>query len=122
MDQENKSGLINKINLLCTHLDTDKQSVNFKKPSTFLSKAENNLSEHLKNDQLNLIRTNKKLKFYSIFKNETNYSEFINHIRNPKHRRVASKFRIGNHNLKIKTGRFTIPKTPEDLRICDHCN
>ena len=35
---------------------------------------------------------------------------------------LASKFRIGNHNLKIETGRFTIPKTPEDLRICDHCN
>ena len=28
---------------------------------------------------------------------------------------------IGSHNLKIETGRFTIPKTPEDLRICDHC-
>ena len=122
MAQENKSGLINKINLLCTQLDIDKQSVNVENPSTFLSKAENNLSEHLKNHQLNLIRTNKKLNFYSIFKNETNYSEFINHIRNPENRRVASKFRIGNHNLKIETGRFTIPKTPEDLRICDHCN
>ena len=97
-------------------------SILFDYPSTFLSKAENNLSKHLKNHQLNLIRTNKKLKFYSIFKDETNYSEFINHIRNPEHRRVASKFRIGNHNLKIETGRFIIPKTPEDLRICDHCN
>ena len=55
-------------------------------------------------------------------KKETNYSEFIKFIRNTEHRRVASKFRIGNHNLKIETGRFTIPKTPEDLRICDHCN
>ena len=72
--------------------------------------------------QLNLIRTNKKLKFYSIFENETNYSEFINQIRNPEHRRVASKFGIGNYNLKIETGRFTIPKTPEDLRIRDHCH
>ena len=99
-------------------------SVNFKSPSTFLSKAENDLSKHLKNHQLNLIRTNKKLKFYFVFKNETNYSqtEFINHIRNPEHKRVASKFRIGNHNLKIETGRFTILKTPEDPRICDHCN
>ena len=93
-------------------------------PSTFLSKAEDNWSKHLKNHRLNLIRTNKKLTFCSIFKNETNYPEFINHIWNPEHRRVASKFRIGNHNnyLKIETGRFTIPKTPEDLRICDHCN
>ena len=103
-------------------LNVNKQSVNFKNPSTFVSKAENNLSKHLKNHQLNLIRTNKIIKSHSIFKNERNYSEFINHIRNPEHRRVASKFRISNQNLKIETGRFTIPKTPEDLRICDDCN
>lgn len=66
MAKENKSGLINKIDLLSTQLDhIHKQSVNFKNPSTFLSKAENNnLSTRLKNHQLNLIRTNKKLKFY----------------------------------------------------------
>ena len=34
-----------------------------------------------------------------------------NHVRNTEHRRVTSKFRIGNPNLKIETGRFTIPKT-----------
>ena len=120
MAEENKSGLINKINLLCTQLNINKQSINFKNPSAFLSKAENNLSKQLKNHQLNLIRTNKKLKFY--FQNETNYFEFINHIRNPEHRHIASKFRIGNHNINLETGRFTIPKTPEELRICDHCN
>ena len=64
MAEENKSGLINKINLLCTQLNINKQSVNFKNPSAFLSKAENNLSKHLKNHQLNLRRTTKKLKFY----------------------------------------------------------
>ena len=51
------------------------------------------------------------------FKKGKNYSEFINHVRNPELRRIASKFRIGNHNLKIETGRFTIPKTAEDIRI-----
>ena len=45
MAEENKSGLINKINLLCTQLNINKQSVNFKNPSVFLSKAENNLSK-----------------------------------------------------------------------------
>ena len=69
-----------------------------------------------------MISTNKKLKFYSIFKNETTYSEFIDHVKNPEHKPNASKFRIGNHNLRIESGRFTIPKTPEDLRICDHCS
>ena len=82
------------MNLLCAQLNINKQSVNFKNPTTFLSKAVNIFSKLLKNHQLNLIRTNKKLKFYSIFKNETNYSEFISHIGNPEHRRVASKFRI----------------------------
>ena len=25
---------------------------------------------------------------------------------------------LGNHRLRIETGRYTIPKTPENLRIC----
>ena len=69
-----------------------------------------------------MISTNKKLKFYSILKNETKYSEFIDHVKNPEHKRNAFKFRIGNHNLRIESERFTIPKTPKDLRICDHCS
>lgn len=104
MAKENKSGLINKIDLLSTQLDM------LTLKTLLLSYPKLRI-----NHQLNLIRTNKKLKFYSIFKNEANQSEFINHIWNPEHRRVASKFRIGNHNLKIETGRFTIPKTPEAL-------
>ena len=43
MAEENKLGLINKINHLCTQLNTNKQSVDFKNPSTLLSRAENNL-------------------------------------------------------------------------------
>ena len=48
MAQENKSGLINKINILCAQLNINKKSVNLENPSAFLSKAENNLSVHLK--------------------------------------------------------------------------
>ena len=29
---------------------------------------------------------------------------------------------MGNHNLKIETGRHTNPKMPENMRICDHCD
>ena len=28
---------------------------------------------------------------------------------------------MGNHNLKIETGRHSYPKIPENLRTCDHC-
>ena len=36
-------------------------------------------------------------------------------MRNPEHRRVASKFRMGKHNLKIETGRFQSPKLLKTL-------
>ena len=46
---------------------------------------------------------------------ETDIAVAVFH-RKGEHKCVASKFRVRNHNLKIETGRFTIPKTPEDLR------
>ena len=71
MANEKKTGLINKINLLCAQLNLDKNSIDFHNPSSFLLKAINNLSEHLKSHQLNLIYINKKLKFYATFKGAT---------------------------------------------------
>ena len=35
---------------------------------------------------------------------------------------MINKFRLGNHKLRIETGRHTIPKTPEHLRTCQICN
>ena len=29
-------------------------------------------------------------------------------VKNPEHKRIAPKFRIGNHNLRIESGRFTL--------------
>ena len=34
---------------------------------------------------------------------------------------TCNKFRLGNHRLHIETGRYTVPKTPEHLRICSLC-
>ena len=121
MAEENKTGLINTINYFCTNFDIDKTSINLNDPSTFVSKVKKSILTYLKNHQLNIINVNKKLTFFFTFKNETKYSDFINHIKNPEHRRITSKFRIGNHNLTIENGRFTIPKTPENHRICYHC-
>jgi len=116
MAQENKSGLINKINLLCAQLDINKKSVNFKNPSAFLSKAENNLSVHLKKHQVNLISTNKKIKFYSIFKMKQSTLNSLIMLR------ILQNINVSPPNLRIESGRFTIPKKPEDLRICNHCS
>ena len=43
-------------------------------------------------------------------------------INNPHHRITINKFRLGNHKLRIETGRHTIPKTPINLRICLFCH
>ena len=43
-------------------------------------------------------------------------------INNPDHRIARNKFRLGNHKLRIETGRHTIPKTPINLRICSFCH
>ena len=76
MALENKTGLTNKINSICTKFDIDKNSVYFCDPSpSVLSDAEKNIFTNLKNHQLNLvINTNKKLKFYSVLKMKRNTS------------------------------------------------
>ena len=122
MDQENKSGLVNKINqhLLCAQLNMRNQ-ITLKTLLLLQPKAENNSSVHPKKTQFNSISKNKQLKFDSNFLNETKYAEFISQLRSPEHKRIASKFRIRQYNLKIETGRFATSKTSDYLRICSHC-
>ena len=42
-------------------------------------------------------------------------------IKNRRHRIAINKFRLGNHLLRIETGRHTVLKTPEDLRLHVSC-
>ena len=122
MAQENKSGLVNKINqhLLCAQLNMRNQLT--LKTLPLSNQKLKIIRQYIqKKHQFNSVSTNKQLKFDSNFLNETKDSEFINHIRSLEHKRIASKFRIRQYNLKIETGRFATPKTPDYLRICDHC-
>ena len=73
MANEKKTGLINKINLLCTQLNLDKNSIDFHNPTSFISKAKKSLSEHLKNRQLNLIYMIKNLNFMPLLKTTQNH-------------------------------------------------
>ena len=113
MAQENKSGLVNKINqhLLCEQLNMRNQLTLKTLPlsnQTLKIFCQYIPTKH----QFNSITTNKQLKFDSNFLNETKYSEFINHIRSLERKRIASKFRIRQYNLKIETGRFARPHHP----------
>ena len=68
------------------------------------------------------MKQNKKLKFYSMFKTDCHKADFLNTINNPSHKKTISKFSFRNHQLRIETGRHTLPKTPENLRICLFCH
>ena len=80
-----------------------------------------NIEHQSKIHQIKLIHSNRKLVFYSTFTHDTKYSSFLELIANENHRKAAAKFRMGNHNLKIETGRHSYPQIPENLRACDHC-
>ena len=55
------------------------------------------------------------------FKSDTRKADFLDMIRNLRYRIAINKFRLGNHLLHIETGKHTVPKTPEDLRLCHVC-
>lgn len=123
--ENNKPGLVNKINqhILCAQLDMRNQLT---LKTLLLSNQKLKIIPQFiqKSRQLNSMSKCKQLKLDSNFLNETKYSEFINHIRSLQsleHKRIASKFRIRQYNLKIERGRFATSKTPDYLRICDHC-
>ena len=69
-----------------------------------------------------MYRTYKKLNFYSTFKTGGSKSEFLDLIKNEKHRHEAiANLPSSNHKLRIETGRYHLPKIPENLRICQLC-
>ena len=86
-----------------------------------LQKLKCHISNNLKRHQLEIIRSNRKLCFYSIFKTDVGKSHYLEQVRNLKHRRAVAKLRLGNHSLRIESGPHCIPKLPEYLRICQHC-
>ena len=49
-------------------------------------------------------------------------SDCLNIITNINNKKTLNKFRLSNHRLQIETGRHTVPKIPENLRICPFCH
>ena len=59
--------------------------------------------------------------FYSQLRTDCHKADHFNAINNSLHKKTLNKFLLGNHQLLTETGRHTIPKTPEYLRICPFC-
>jgi len=86
-----------------------------------LQKLKCHISNNLQRHQLELIRSNRKLCFYSILKTDVSKSHYLEQVKNLKHRRAVAKLRSGSHSLRIESGRHCVAKLPECLRICQHC-
>ena len=122
MTDKTETGLVHKINQLCNKYNSSSITLNENNGKLFASHIKQNISEALTAHQLQLISTNRKLHFYHSFKTDTKNSDLLDAINNPHHRSAICKFRLGNHQLRIETGRHTTPKTPMNLRICSFCH
>jgi len=70
---------------------------------------------------LNVIRNKSpKLRTYCKFKTTFSHENYI-HILKYNDRSNLCKLRISAHKLMIEAGRYTIPKTPSEKRICQFC-
>ena len=125
MAEKNQPGISQKIKTLCDEYSSRSMILNENNGKTFItfiSSVAQNLSKALINDQLLILASNRKLNFYNTSKTDTNRTEFLDAIKYPHHRSAVNKFRLGNHRLRIETGRYTVPETPEHLRICSLCH
>ena len=119
---ENHMSTMKKVNTLCNNSNLNELYLNNNNSSTYIKNIQLTKREELSSHQYNLIRNIKKLKFYSIFKNDCHKSDCLNIITNINHKKTLNKFRLGNHRLQIETGKLTVPKTPENLLICPICH
>jgi hypothetical protein len=62
-----------------------------------------------------------KLRTYSLFKINFQQEMYLS-LQIPKYRVSLTRLRTSSHHLEIERGRYTIPKTPAELRVCNQCN
>ena len=70
----------------------------------------------------NKLKHSSKLDFYKALKVDFSEEPYLLCINNLIERRNYTKFRISNHNLMIKTGRYSNSKTSREQRKCQVCD
>ena len=84
-----------KIELLSSYLDNGAQKCAV---NSFLSKSCTLTCGIPQKDQMNMLRSFKKLNFCSTFKNDVSRSEYLDPIKNEKHRQAVAKLRSSSHS------------------------
>ena len=62
------------------------------------------------------------LRMYKTIKCKFGYEQYLSLIKNNKYRIAMSRFRASSHTLEIERGRYTIPTTAIENRICCICD
>ena len=62
-----------------------------------------------------------KLRTYKLFKTNIGIENYLMGHTNIANRKEFTKLRLSAHQLQIERGRYTVPKTPPDQRICKYC-
>ena len=68
---------------------------------TNLRKIKQNIINSSQMDQFDMIKSNRKLQFYSSFKNDRSSSHQLELIKNMQQRQLVAKLRSGNLDLRI---------------------
>jgi len=110
MAEKNQPGISQKIKTLCDEYSSRSMILNENDGKTLISSVAQNLSKASMNHQLLTLALNRKHNFYNTFKRDTNRTEFLDALLYPLHIFAINKFRLGNHRLRIKTGRYTVPR------------
>ena len=62
-----------------------------------------------------------KLRTYRLFKSKFEMENYL-WLQIPRYRVSLARLGTSSHDLEIERGRYTIPKTPAELRVCRQCN
>ena len=84
---------------MCDKFNLTTITLNANNGKTFISHYKQCICSALIENQLRLIKTKRKLSFYTTVKEDTSTPDFLDMIKNPRHRIAMDKFRLGNHHL-----------------------
>ena len=105
---------LSKVLDFCSHLDGFK----------YYEEIDKDILEKNKNEMKLRIRQSEStytIRYNELFNctyNDVLYNRYLYEDK----RIVISRWRLSSHNLKIETGRYTMPKTPRDERTCGLCD
>ena len=89
---KNQVSLVQKVNNLCATSNLNAANLTKNNYSSFLSQIRSSLNKRITEHQLNLIKCNKKPKFYSQFRTDCHKANCLNPINNPLQRQKISEF------------------------------